>query len=111
MSPPAGRLFDAVAAGEFEAFWKAYPRKVGKLAAAKAYAVARKQATAEQLLAGIALYRQTKPAYADWCHPMTWLNQGRWLDEVASAPASWVCPHTPHCNGRNACRVLQELGR
>jgi len=95
---------------DFEAFWRAYPRKVGKLAAERAYGKARKLATAEELLAGVARYR--KPSYADWCHPTTWLNQGRWLDEPGTAaPAPWVCSHTPHCAGRNACRVLVSLGR
>lgn len=66
---------------DFEVFWQAYPRKVGKLAAMKAYAKARKIATAAELLTGIERYKRLKPAYADYCHPATWLNQGRWMDE------------------------------
>lgn len=23
-----------------------------------------------------------KPTYADYCHPKTWLHQGRWMDEA-----------------------------
>jgi hypothetical protein len=71
---------------DFQAFWQSYPRKVGKLAAEKAYEKARKRGvTQQQLLDGIAAYVQHKPAYADFCHPATWLNQGRWDDEYAPA--------------------------
>lgn len=66
---------------EFDTFWQAYPRKVGKLAALEKYRTARKMATAEEILAGVARYKQNKPGYADWCHAKTWLSQGRWLDE------------------------------
>lgn len=71
----------------FEAFWKAYPRHVGKLAAIKAYAKARRLASAADILAGVERYKRLKPAYADFCHPATWLNQGRWLDEADSPQA------------------------
>ena len=69
----------------FAVFWAIYPRKVGKLAAEKAYAKARQVASAEELLAGIERYIKNKPAYADWCHPRTWLVQGRWMDEDVPA--------------------------
>lgn len=70
-------------AQDFGVFWKEYPRKVGKLAALKAYEKARKSlgATQEEILSGVAAYVEHKPAYADFCHPATWLNQGRWMDE------------------------------
>jgi len=65
----------------FEAFWKTFPRHVGKLAALKAYTKARTIATAEEILDGVERYKRTKPPYADWCFPATFLNQGRWMDE------------------------------
>jgi hypothetical protein len=66
----------------FDQFWHAYPRKVGKLAARKAFDKAIKNgATLTQLLAGIGLYLQYKPVYADYCHASTWLSQGRWMDQ------------------------------
>lgn len=68
-------------ADEFDQFWRAFPRKTAKLAARKAYDKARKIATAADILAGVDRYRANKPAYADWCHPATFLSQGRWLDE------------------------------
>lgn len=66
---------------DFEAWYAAYPRKVAKAAALKAYRSARKRASREDLLAGIAAYRKTKADYADWAHPATWLNGDRWLDQ------------------------------
>lgn len=67
----------------FAEFWAKYPRKVGKLAAQKAYAQARTAngATQAELLAGIDAYVKHKPAYADFAHPSSWLRAGRWMDE------------------------------
>lgn len=64
----------------FEDWWRQYPRKVGKGAAAQAYAKALKIATAEQLLAS--LNRQWPDRIQYIPHPTTFLNQQRWLDEV-----------------------------
>lgn len=67
---------------DFERFWKHYPRKVGKLAARKAFDKAMKYGvTLDRLLEGIAAYVQHKPSYADFCHASTWLRAGRWMDE------------------------------
>lgn len=86
-------------AADFEVFWRAYPKRVGKLAAQKAYAKVRRGGIpADELLDGVAQYRRTKPDYADWCHPTTWLNQGRWMDEpIRQEPAPWTCPDDPPC--------------
>jgi hypothetical protein len=94
---------------EFETFWKRYPRRVGKLAAMKAYRKARTLATDQEILDGVDRYIAAKPAYADWCFPATFLNQGRWLDEldpVTSLSYDWHCPHTPHCPHRAACAIV-----
>jgi hypothetical protein len=71
--------------GEFDAFWDAYPKRVGKAAAQKAFAKARKTGSLEAILHGVVA------ADADWNrrgterqyipNPATWLNQARWLDE------------------------------
>ncbi len=77
---------------DFDQFWQAYPRKVGKLAARKAFDKAiRNGATLTQILAGIGLYLQYKPVYADYCHPASWLNAGRWMDEWTE-PVPTVVP-------------------
>jgi hypothetical protein len=70
----------------FEVFWAAYPRKEGKLAAAKAFAKAVKlvehphptEALTEAALAFAKACAGKDPQYI--AHPTTWLNQGRWAD-------------------------------
>lgn len=70
---------------EFEKFWTAYPRKVGKGLAKPAFLKARTLTNLEAILAAVAVATQSR----DWLkengqyipHPTTWLNQQRWLDE------------------------------
>lgn len=74
----------------FDRFWAAYPKKVGKDAAAKAFA---KRKPNDDLLAAMlaAVERQrTSPAWTKdggqfIPNPATWLNQGRWQDEEPEA--------------------------
>lgn len=96
----------------FEAFWKAYPKKVGKpLAKAKwdaitngglttrtmdkdsgQYVEIELQATPAELVEGAKKYAKslvvdTGDKYVMTerrfiCHPSTWLNQGRWMDDA-----------------------------
>ena len=83
-SPSGGRGREA----EFARFWQAYPRKVGKQAARRAFE--RIRVPVEQLLS--ALERQRNDP--QWQrengrfipHPVTWLSQGRWEDETAPGP-------------------------
>ncbi|BAV45290.1 Uncharacterized protein MLTONO_0387 [Mesorhizobium loti] len=65
----------------FEAWWSGYPEKVGKGAARKAFDQALRKASIEVLICGVERYIATKPADRAWCHPSTWLNQERWLDQ------------------------------
>jgi hypothetical protein len=68
---------------EFAEFWNHYPRRIGKLAAQRAYVTARKRATPDAILAGVMLYKQSMPQEERFRpHPATWLNQGRWMDEL-----------------------------
>lgn len=74
---------------EYEAWWAAYPRKVGKLAAFRAYQTAKRLLGAEaapRLLAGARGYAaQTAGKDEKYiAHPTTWLNQGRWDDAAGS---------------------------
>jgi hypothetical protein len=72
---------------DFEQFWARYPRRIGKLAAEKAYTKARKTASAQQILDGLARYQfAADPQYVP--HPRTWLCQGRYLDEPEPARAA-----------------------
>jgi hypothetical protein len=72
----------------FSDFWKAYPRKVGKGAARKAWIKAKGRPPLDKLLAAVesqkaAGHLPIAPVGGKWfCpHPATWLNQGRWDDE------------------------------
>jgi hypothetical protein len=65
----------------FDAFWKTYPRKVGKPKAMLAYKRALKIASSEQILDGASRYA-ADPNRADefTAHPTTWLNRAGWDD-------------------------------
>jgi hypothetical protein len=70
---------------DFEIFYQAYPRHTARAAAEKAFARAIKKTTLEILLAAV---ERQKPAWTDpqfIPHPATWLNQGRWADELPIA--------------------------
>ena len=72
----------------FEEFWKTYPRKVGKAAAEKAWIKA-KGVELATILKAIERARSTEQWQKDGGqfipYPATWLNEGRWDDEL---PAS-----------------------
>ena len=70
----------------FEQFWAAYPRKIGKGAAWKAWQRAKRPEThvlidAIVAQSGTEQWRKDGGQYIP--HPATWLNQRRWEDEVA----------------------------
>ena len=69
----------------FEAFWEAYPRKVCKQAAEKAYAKAVKAHGAQKIIKGLEQWnkvrRPCEPHFIP--HASTWINQGRYLDDFA----------------------------
>ncbi len=68
----------------FDAFWIAYPKKVGKEAARKAFA--KVKAPVETLIAAVKQQKnspQWKKENGQFIpNPATWLNQGRWEDEI-----------------------------
>ncbi|RZJ47442.1 MAG: DUF1376 domain-containing protein [Brevundimonas sp.] len=74
--------------GDFERFWSAYPAKVGKKAALKAWRAAKDRPALPVVLAALDRYCRTKPADREWCNPATWINQGRWDDEEAQTGAA-----------------------
>lgn len=82
-TPKNGHKFTTA---DFDAFWTAYPRKVGKAAARRKYETAVKSGVTPDLIAaGLKRYKAliraagTETQYI--AHPATWLNQGRWDDE------------------------------
>lgn len=95
---------------DFDQFWNRFPRRIGKFDAMRAYEKARRLATAAQILDGVDAYVIHKPHWQDFCHPATWLNQGRWLDEwVTTQGLSAECPHDPPCEKRWACGRKQQM--
>ena len=80
--------------GEFQAWWKHYPRKVDKGHALKAYKTARRKVDAETLTAAVQAYAEkvgnSEARYI--AHAATWLNGERWADtepEPAADPYEW----------------------
>lgn len=79
---------------DFEVWWKLYPRKIGKQAAKRKYEKYVKEKTITEKLLIDALKRQLpelKQKEEQYIpHPATWLNQGRWDDEVKKKKLSGV---------------------
>lgn len=73
---------------EFEKFWEAFPNKVGKDAALRAWLKREDRPEIAVILAAVEVYVRTKPSDRDWCNPSTWLNQGRWKDQPAGATSA-----------------------
>jgi hypothetical protein len=66
-----------------ERFWAAFPNKVGKADAMKAFDKASNKVTPEVLFPALNLYAN-KTDDRPFCNPSTWLNQERWLDQPAA---------------------------
>jgi hypothetical protein len=78
---PADELFDT--------FWKAYPKKQGKDLAKTSFAKRKvSKELLQQMLSSIDQQKETDQWKKDSGQfipaPATWLNQGRWQDEVTS---------------------------
>ena len=80
----------------FDRFWKAYPLRVGKRAAEKKFRriMETGEVTIDEVLAGVERYlaqvaerRATGFRDLQYCHPATWLHQGRWADEGEAGEA------------------------
>ena len=69
---------------DFDVFWKAYPKKVGKEYARRSFAKAK--VDIQTLLSAIEKQKQSEQWQRDngqyIPNPSTWLNQGRWEDEL-----------------------------
>ena len=77
---------------DFEIFWKAYPKKVGKGSAKKAFG--KVKVPVETLVTAI----RRQECSDQWSrdngqyipHPSTWLNQERWEDEIGASATEEV---------------------
>lgn len=80
------RLEDAADTSQpegFGEFWNAWPHKVGKPAAQRAYKAKIKAHSFDEIIEGVFRYMAAKPADRPWLNPATFLNQERWLDQPA----------------------------
>ena len=88
--PPTGGACGAVpvSAQEFEQFWEAFPHKVGKKAAWRAWEKATDRPALVILLQAIDRAKKGERWQRGYIpNPATWLNQGRWAD-VVETPAA-----------------------
>lgn len=79
----------------FDEFWNAYPRKLDKAKAFRAFRSALKRATFEDILAGVIAYRNDPKRNPDFTkYPASWLNADSWENAAAQAD-------TPHLERRD----------
>jgi hypothetical protein len=82
------------ASTDFDTFWASYPRKIGKEAARKAFVKAITKTTVGKIMDGVEQLRLEvagkDPQFTP--HAATWLNAGRWDDEV-TRPTLAVVPN------------------
>lgn len=102
----------------FDEFWGAYPKKVGKDAAKRAFEKRKPDADLlESMLSALSVQKRSSQWQRDngqyIPHPSTWLNEGRWQDEperqgptLIGGARSWSwsdCSHEPHCGSAGKC--------
>lgn len=87
---------------EFDQFWSAYPRKIGKGHARKAWEKAITKTDTNTIIEATIKYRddpQRDPEYT--AHPSTWLNGERWHDEPTptkqTGPVTVMDQYTEPC--------------
>jgi hypothetical protein len=98
----------------FDQFWKQYPRKVAKRAALGAFNRLTKdeQAQAVEAIVEHVAYWKLKGTETDFIpHASTWLNQGRWEDELDMTPKELKRPSLPwYSSDELTLAKGQELG-
>lgn len=73
----------------FEEFWNAYPKKVDKAKAFRAFKSALGRASFEDILAGVIAYRNDPKRNPDYTkYPATWLNGDAWENAAAQPETS-----------------------
>lgn len=74
----------------FTEFWNAYPRKIDKAKAFRAFKSALKRTKFEDILAGVLAYRNDPKRDPDFTkYPATWLNNDAW-ENAAAVPEVYV---------------------
>lgn len=90
-TPAPAKLADLDNDPDFTAFWDAYPKKVGKGQARRAWSsMLKKGADPDEVVAAVEAFAKscadagTDPKFIP--HPSTWLNGERWSDEMSPEP-------------------------
>ena len=79
----------------FTEFWNAYPRKLDKAKAFRAFKSAVKRAKFEDILAGVIAYRNDPTRNPDFTkYPATWLNSDSWENAATPSPDSEAAERT-----------------
>lgn len=101
----------------FDTFWAAYPKRVGKADALKAWkAIKPSPQLVDIILAALGQQARTQQWQDEGGrfipHPATWLRRAGWDDELEplmrgpnyyADADEWQCPHDPHCGSRGGC--------
>jgi len=98
----------------FSEFYSLYPRKQGRKAAEKSWNRLNKQEQADALeaLPNHLAYWKIKQTEKDYIpHPATWLNQGRWEDELDMEVKKLKKPELPfYATEELTLKKAQEVG-
>ncbi|MFA5424551.1 MAG: hypothetical protein WC374_11920, partial [Phycisphaerae bacterium] len=100
----------------FELFWKAYPRKAGKKKAQEWWEKHKPNGELlEKILKAILEQSQTEQWQKDGGkfipHPITWLNQERWNDEVTDGQRSTGQYNRADNGGDKSARITEPFIR
>jgi len=101
---------------DFDAWWAAYPLKVAKRAAHTKWitlATKRELPELDDLLLAVERYKQSEPVKRGFiAHPATWLNQGRWTDQLEVPEEKLPAPECAKCGvvlvGMISCPMLDR---
>ena len=75
----------------FDEFWNAYPRKLDKAKAFRAFKSALKRTKFEDIMAGVIAYRNDPLRNPDYTkYPATWLNNDSWENAAGSGPSPFA---------------------
>lgn len=98
---------------DFESFWTAYPRKIGKQAALKAWQRATGKPPIQAIIEAIRQQAQSEQWRKDGGqyipHPATWLNQGRWDDKPEIERPQRVCTLDAYAAEAKAKKEAERL--
>lgn len=93
---------------EFAAFWKVYPRPVGKPSARAAFTKALRTASPDEIMNGLMRYAFS-PDEQRQPHPSTWLNDERWVIEAPRKPPTMIVNGNGKPTSMDSTRALASI--